>query len=433
MTLLNLSTILIRETYNKINPKLYPPVEYYSGRPLNPPGEEDEGDMGGSSDGHRIVFVNEIFEDSDHMQFRVIDVLGNGTFSYVFKCQIVNQDSNFVALKIIKNLPQYHATGVSEIFMHQLMAKAPDHVGKTKVIMPISTFEIDGHICMVLPLLSRSLFEGICQTQAVSKLLDNVRSIMRQLLQALAFIHTNNVIHCDVKPDNILYAGDNTDDIVLIDFGSATTAMSGKGQYIQSRFYRSFEVILGMQFNSQIDIWSAGCVAAELFLDFAIFACDCESDAVHSMVALLGPVPEHLFQLSNNWWKYYDMTPQGFKLKHDPNEILLTKHLYHSIYEQTGTVPLEELILQHCQLETKQELEEVQSFSHFVHGLLKFDPAERYNADQALTHPFITGESFSPTWKPNAKAATKVEEPKPQVIAKKPSQEISPDDFLSMM
>ena len=436
MSLLDKSTILIREIYHKVDPVHFPKPIFQLGRPLNvPESTEDENDYS-MLDGHKIVYVNEVFEDNEKRKYRVIDVLGNGTFSYVFKCQLVDDYKQYFALKIIKNLPQYRATGVSEILIHQILSKAPDHPGKKHVIMPISTFEIDGHICVVMPLLSRSLFEGIYQASSPATILESVRSIMKQLLSALAFVHQNNIIHCDVKPDNILYGNQNPDDIILIDFGSATTNASGQGQYIQSRFYRSFEVMMGLPFNYMIDIWSAGCVAAELFLDFAIFACDTESDAIHTMNLLLGPVPEHLLSTSKNWWKFYDMTPSGFKLKMNPRDVLMQTHLYHSVFQNIGAVSLQKIIMSHCSIETQTEMEIVKCFSHFVHGLLQYDTNLRYSAEQALVHPFITKEPFTENWSPPEqlrKPLPFVEKSSNQMTRTVSLDAISTNDFLSLL
>ena len=113
-------TVFIRDTYHAIAPHKCPPPTYISGRPLNISEESpDDGSGQTTYDGHRIVYVNEVFTDAEQQSFRVIDVLGNGTFSYVFKCQVVHDPNTFVALKIIKNLPQYRATGISEIMVHQ--------------------------------------------------------------------------------------------------------------------------------------------------------------------------------------------------------------------------------------------------------------------------------------------------------------------------
>ena len=396
-TFLESLTVNVSQTFHEISPQLYPPPTYYAGRPLNLP-DEDNSD-GVSYEGHKIVCVNEVFEDDSHNCYRVIDTLGSGTFSYVFKC--VNSRTNeFVALKVIKNLQLYYQTGISEIMIHQKMAQAPEQPGKAKVMMPLSTFEVDNHVCIVMPLMYRSLFEGISQNQPLMSLLASIQNIMAQLLQALAFIHGIGITHCDLKPDNILFTDEDFSDIYLIDFGSATTQPSGYLQYLQSRFYRSPEVILGLPFDSQIDIWSAGCVAAELFLDFAIFACENEFDSIHSMVGILGPIPENLLSKSAHWQRFFDIELGGFKLKGDPVDILLNRHSYHQKYQQVGAIPLAQLIQTHMPIQNEMEANAIMSFTHFVHCLLNFDPMQRLTAVQALSHPFLLGQPVPPNWTP---------------------------------
>lgn len=85
-----------------------------------------------------------------------------------------------------------------------------------------------------------------------------------------------SIIHCDLKPENILLAstgqgGGSLGQLKLIDFGSACFEGRTFFSYIQSRFYRSPEVLLGLSYNGAIDMWSFGCVAAELFLGLPLF------------------------------------------------------------------------------------------------------------------------------------------------------------------
>lgn len=394
--LLESVTVFVKETFHDIDGDIFPEAEYQIGRILNPP----EGGDPQFSDGHKIVAVNQIIEDDDGNSFRVIDVLGSGTFSYVFKCQLLSDPRTFAAMKIIKCLPQYRATGIAEISMHQKLLNAPDHPGKPHVIMPLTSFEEEGHVIMVMPLLFRSLFEGIYQNRSISDLLGNVQNVMRQILLGIQFIHKNGVIHCDLKPENIMFASEDQESLQIIDLGSAITSGSGLGDYIQSRFYRSPEVMLGLPYNNKIDMWSCGCIAAEIYLDFAIFACNSEIDAIHSMVALLGPIPDELLGTSRSWWKFFDMTREGYKLKMDPNDVVTMKHLYASIFQQTGPLTLEQLIMSHKQPETEEDEMNLQCFSHFVHSLLVFNPNERLSATQALQHPFITGEELTEDWAP---------------------------------
>ena len=87
-------------------------------------------------------------------------------------------------------------------------------------------------------------------------------SFLTQLLSALRYIHSdkNRIIHSDVKPENILLTEHDGCDIKLIDFGSSSYSGSCIFSYIQSRYYRAPEVILGLPYNASIDLWSVGCV-----------------------------------------------------------------------------------------------------------------------------------------------------------------------------
>lgn len=97
-----------------------------------------------------------------------------------------------------------------------------------------------------------------------------------QILDALIVLRDASIIHCDLKPENILLAstgqgGGSLGQLKLIDFGSACFEGRTFFSYIQSRFYRSPEVLLGLSYNGAIDMWSFGCVAAELFLGLPLF------------------------------------------------------------------------------------------------------------------------------------------------------------------
>ena len=82
-----------------------------------------------------------------------------------------------------------------------------------------------------------------------------IQSITRQILHALQCLRAAGIIHCDLKPENILLKSSRSTDIKLIDFGSACFEGHVVYSYIQSRFYRSPEVLLGLEYTSAIDIW----------------------------------------------------------------------------------------------------------------------------------------------------------------------------------
>jgi dual specificity protein kinase YAK1 len=264
----------------------------------------------------------------------------------------------------------------------------------------ISSFEIQEHVCLLMPLCGRSLFMGLGPLERPRTHLQKVRSIMVQLLQALDFVHALGIIHADIKPDNLLFCNDDNDEVVLIDFGSAMSDTDGQRFYIQSRFYRSPEVILGIPYDDAIDVWSAGCIAAELYVDFPIFACETESDCIHAMVALLGMFPTSLIRTSRRWQRFFQMTRDGFVPKDDPADVLLNRHCSREIFQALGIMSLEELIREKEPATDEAEAASLASFSDFVRRLLAYSPNRRITAGQALRHPFILDVPLPPDWQP---------------------------------
>lgn len=92
-----------------------------------------------------------------------------------------------------------------------------------------------------------------------------IKEIANQLLNSISFLQLNNIIHCDLKPENILLQEINNYSIKVIDFGSSCFDDEKLYAYIQSRYYRAPEIILGLGYNVQIDMWSFGCILAELY------------------------------------------------------------------------------------------------------------------------------------------------------------------------
>jgi serine/threonine protein kinase len=90
------------------------------------------------------------------------------------------------------------------------------------------------------------------------------QSITRQCLEALEFIHGLGLIHCDLKPENILVKSYSRCEIKVIDLGSSCFQTDHLCSYVQSRSYRAPEVILGLPYDQKIDMWSLGCILAEL-------------------------------------------------------------------------------------------------------------------------------------------------------------------------
>lgn len=92
-----------------------------------------------------------------------------------------------------------------------------------------------------------------------------------QILHSLNFLKQNNIVHCDIKPENIMLKDHNKTGIRIIDLGSSCYEPEQFYTYIQSRFYRAPEIILGIRYSCAIDMWSFGLVLVELLTGYPLF------------------------------------------------------------------------------------------------------------------------------------------------------------------
>lgn len=127
----------------------------------------------------------------------------------------------------------------------------------------------------------------------IKVILSITKNYMYQLLKGLDYIHERNIAHRDLKPENILYSQNGT--LKICDFGSSKIIdQNGKNTpYIVSRYYRAPELILSItKYGTEIDIWSTGCILAELFLLRPLFKGKSEGDQIFEILSILGDFSE---------------------------------------------------------------------------------------------------------------------------------------------
>ncbi|KAG0334037.1 hypothetical protein BG004_000579 [Podila humilis] len=207
----------------------------------------------------------------DHLMFRyeVLDMLGKGSFGQVAKCYD-HKTGEYVAIKIIRNKMRFHCQAVVEVKILGCLNKW-DPEDKHNMIRMTDNFYFRNHLCIASELLSINLYEFIKSNSFQGFSLGLIKRFCTQLLQTLELLNRHSVVHCDLKPENILLKHPTKSSIKVIDFGSSCLENEKVYTYIQSRFYRSPEVILGMSYNMAIDMWSLGCILAELYTGYPLF------------------------------------------------------------------------------------------------------------------------------------------------------------------
>lgn len=161
-------------------------------------------------------------------------------------------------------------------------------------------------------MLSVNLYELIKQNQFRGLSTTLVRVFAQQLLNGLALLNKARLIHCDLKPENILLKNLESPIIKIIDFGSACDERQTVYTYIQSRFYRSPEVLLGLPYSSAIDMWSLGCIVVELFLGLPLFPGSSEYNQIARIVEMLGNPPNWMIDMGKQGLEFFERRQDEF-------------------------------------------------------------------------------------------------------------------------
>ena len=147
--------------------------------------------------------------DLFHGRYHVVRKLGWGHFSTVWLCWDL-QAKRFVALKVVKSASHYTETALDEIKLLKCVRESdPSDPKKDKTVALLDDFKITGingtHVCMVFEVLGCNLLKLIIRSNYQGIPLSNVKTIIRQVLEGLDYLHTKcKIIHTDIKPENIL-------------------------------------------------------------------------------------------------------------------------------------------------------------------------------------------------------------------------------------
>ena len=190
----------------------------------------------------------------DHLgyRFEIKNFIGKGSFGSVCEC-FDHKKSEFVAIKILKNKKIYHYQGGIELSLLKAI-KDNDPEDKNNLIKIKFYFIFRNHICIVFPLLGMSIYSYLSKIKTEGIPMRQIRNYSEQIIKSLITLESLSIIHCDIKPENLLFTNNSFTQLKLIDFGSSCLSYERMHTYIQSRYYRAPEILLGLEYNHDIDM-----------------------------------------------------------------------------------------------------------------------------------------------------------------------------------
>ncbi|KAL8050215.1 hypothetical protein ABFX02_06G068300 [Erythranthe guttata] len=305
-------------------------------------------------------------------RYFVTEFLGSAAFSRVVRAHDLYLGID-ICLKIIKNNKDFLDQCLDEIKLLKFVNKH-DPADEHHILRLHDYFYHKEHLFIVTELLRANLYEFQKYNQESGAepyfTMHRLQAITRQCLEALLYLHELGIVHCDLKPENILIKSYGKCEIKVIDLGSSCFQTDNLSMYIQSRSYRAPEVMLGLPYDQKIDLWSVGCILAELYSGEVLFPNEGVAMLLARMVGMIGPIDVDMLDNGLDTHKYFTKEYDMYQINEDTNRL-------------EYIIPDESSLEDHLQITDYL-------FADFLKYLLQIDPKKRPSARVALDHPWLS-------------------------------------------
>ncbi|XP_071445195.1 mitogen-activated protein kinase 14-like [Hetaerina americana] len=300
-------------------------------------------------------------------RYQMLSPVGSGAYGQV--CSAIDTLTRIqVAIKKLAR-PFQSAVHAKRTYRELRMLKHMNHenvISLLDVFTPSTTLEDFDHVYLVTNLMGADL-NNIVRTQKLSD--DHVQFLVYQILRGLKYIHSAGIIHRDLKPSNIAVNEDC--ELKILDFGLARPTENEMTGYVATRWYRAPEIMLNwMHYNQTVDIWSVGCIMAELLTSRTIFPGTDHIDLLTRIFVLCGtPSDETLQKISCKEARNY--------IKSLP---VMKKKDFKNVFKGANPLAID-----------------------LLEKMLELDADKRITAEQALAHDYLaqyTDPSDEPTSAP---------------------------------
>lgn len=290
-------------------------------------------------------------------RFEIDSKLGKGAFGNVYLAKDHKRRYN-VAIKVIRNERRFHRQVQIETEILELFYSTNDYC--KNVIKLFKTFTFRGDIFLVFEDHGIDMYKYYRHNLIDS---NDVKSFAKQIATGLEFIHSFNIIHMDLKPENILVKNKQ---LKIIDLGSSIKERENMFKsYVQSRYYRSPDVVFKLQTTTKIDIWSYGCIIYELSTSIPLIPAKNTNDLVIYYTHIMGYPSKDLncFYDADDYFDPYTKELNSFNSARG-------KCLYPNTFKwNTDNITMKQFINSCC---------------------LLWNPLERFTASKLLEHPYLS-------------------------------------------
>ncbi|XP_072277988.1 homeodomain-interacting protein kinase 3 isoform X2 [Pyxicephalus adspersus] len=330
--------------------------------------------------------------------YEVLDFLGRGTFGQVVKCW-KRGTNEVVAVKILKNHPSYARQGQIEVGI--LARLSSENADEFNFVRAYECFQHRNHTCLVFEMLEQNLYDFLKQNKFSPLPLKVIRAILQQVATALKKLKSLGLIHADLKPENIMLVDPVRQPyrVKVIDFGSAShISKTVCSTYLQSRYYRAPEIILGLPFCEAIDMWSLGCVIAELFLGWPLYPGALEYDQIRYISQTQGVPGEHLLNVGTKTSRFFRRDPDAqypsWKLKtleeHETETGMKSKEARKYIFNSLDDIVHVNMVMDLDGSDLVAEKADRREFVGLLKKMLMIDAEARISPAETLNHSFVT-------------------------------------------
>ncbi|MCJ1342247.1 regulator of ime2 [Peltigera leucophlebia] len=290
--------------------------------------------------------------ETREMQYTQCKIVGNGSFGVVFQTKLAPNGEDAAIKRVLQDKRfKNRELQIMRIVRH------PNIVELKAFYYSNGERKDEVYLNLVLEFVPETVYRAsrfFNKMKTTMPILE-IKIYIYQLFRSLAYIHSQGICHRDIKPQNLLL-DPSTGVLKLCDFGSAKILVENEPNvsYICSRYYRAPELIFGAtNYTTKIDVWSTGCVMAELMLGQPLFPGESGIDQLVEIIKVLGtPTREQIRTMNPNYMEH--KFPQ------------IKAHPFGKVFRKASTDAIA-----------------------LISALLEYTPTQRLSAIEAMCHPFF--------------------------------------------